>query len=384
MIDSGKVSGVVIRQAKRSDADRILEFIKRTYGRSASYIVPRWPWQFLNNPFDQKETIPLFIAVNGEEVVGATSGVPVMLKVGNLIYRAEWSCEMMVDPKFRGQGLGLGLQKAHAENTPIFIAVRMASSTRYIEKKIGCVSFDPLWLYVRFAGVTRRVVFEYLRLRTATRPRLSALASVGCRIFQADAVIAGLLNAYRVISQIIKPFSKTEQTEIREVDRFGLEVDRLWEVAKQKYGVIVKRDHVFLNWKALDHPYLGYRGFQAWRDGKVVGYSILRFSVPEEPSVGHIIDLFVDRDDKESLDALIQHAIKFFGKERAVLQCETTIPEFEQALKHHGFHKVGSIVPTYRCLDPEMNRELDRRRSEWFITRIDQDLDQLRPMWTAS
>lgn len=383
MIDSGKVSGVVIRQAHRSDADRMLEFIKRTYGRSASYIVRRWPWQFLNNPFDQKETIPLYIAMDGEDVVGITSGIPMMLKVGNEIHQAEWSCELMVDPKYRGQGLGLGLTKAHAENTPIFIAVRMAPSTRYIEGKIGCVSFNPLWVYVRFAGVTRRAVFEYLRMRTARRARLNALASLGCRIFRADVVVAGLLNAYRILSQTMKPFPKVEQTEICEVDRFGLEVDRLWEVAKQKYGVIVKRDHVFLNWKALDHPYLGYRGFQAWRDGKVTGYSILRFSDPEEPSVGHIIDLFADRDDKESLYALIQHAIGLFGKERAVLQCETTIPEFEQALKRYAFHKVGSIVPTYRCLDPEMNRELDRRKSEWFITRIDQDLDQLRPMWTT-
>jgi len=371
------------RRAKRAEADQIQEFIRRTYGKSAKHILSRWPWQFLHNPQDQGDTIPVYIALQGGEVVGITSAIPILLQIGDAMHEAEWSCEMMVDPRCRGQGLGLGLTKVHADTTPIFVAVRMAPSTRYIEGKIGCVPFDPVWIYVRFAGVTRRAVYEYVMMRTVRRKRIHALARVLCRVFHADAAVAFLLNSFRFLRDRLRGFPRTHGVEVEEVERFGPEVDALWERVRGQYGVIAKRDSEFLNWKAFDHPFLGYRGFLARRGGDVVGYSVLRVSQEEEPSVGHIIDLFTAREDREARDALIQHAIGVFGKSRAVVQCEATVPELQQALRRHGFLRVNSIVPNFRCNDPAMHAELDRRKSEWFITRIDQDLDQLRPMWAA-
>jgi hypothetical protein len=259
----------------------------------------------------------------------------------------------------------------------------MAPSTRYIEGKIGCVPFDPLWIYVRLASVRRRSVYDYVMMRTARKKRLHALARVLCRVFQADAVVAFLLNAARAVRDAVRPFPPAGGVEIREVERFGPEVDALWERVRRQYGVIASRDSAFLNWKAFDHPFLPYRGFLAVRGEETVGYSILRLSEPEEPSVGHIIDLFTGRDDEEARNALVQHALREFGKQRSVVQCETTVPEFEHTLRRHGFLRVNSIVPNYRCLDPALHEELGRRRSEWFITRIDQDLDQFRPIWSA-
>jgi GNAT superfamily N-acetyltransferase len=373
----------LIRQATRADAGEIRRFIRDNYGRYGSFIVPdRWNWQYLENPRVQGERIPLFIAVRGTEVVGITSGIPVELKIGDAIHDAKWSCEMMVLPSCRGQGLGLGLQKEDADHTPIFISVRMAPSTRYIQGKIGCVDFDPVRVYVRVAGMTRSAIYAYLRLRTARKPRWAAVVR-GLHVLGGDAVMAGLLNLSRGLRDLLRPRPGSGSTEIREVERFGPEIDALWEATKNDYEVISKRDHAFLNWKTFDHPYLPYRGFLAVREGEVRGYVILRLSEPDEPNVGHIIDLYAARKDRETLNALVGHAVDFVGRQRAVIQCETTIPEFEAVLRGFGFRHTGGLVPTVRCLDPGMQAALGARRGKWFITRIDQDLDQLRPIWAA-
>ncbi len=383
MVDASASPPVVIRQATRSDAEEIRRFIRDNYGRYGSFIVPdRWNWQYLQNPRVQGETIPLFIAVRGTEVVGITSGIPVELKIGDTIHDAKWSCEMMVLPSCRGQGLGLGLQKEDADHTPIFISVRMAPSTRYIQGKIGCVSFDPVRVHVRVAGMTRNAVYAYLMLRTSRRPGWNRAVRV-LHALRIDAGLAGLLNLGRALRDRLRPLPGAGDVTIREVQRFGPEIDALWESTKHHYGVISKRDQAFLNWKAFEHPYLPYRGFEAFRDGTLRGYLILRLSEPEEPSVGHIIDLYAARDDEATLTALVRHAIEVVGRERAVVQCETTIPEFEAVLRRFGFRNTGGLVPTYRCLDPGMQAALAERHGDWFITRIDQDLDQLRPIWAA-
>lgn len=378
-------AAAVIRQATRADVERIAAFIRGTYGRYALHIVPdRWNWQYLENPLVDGETIPLCIAVRGDEVVGITSGIPVALQIGDRLHDAKWSCEMMVHPSCRGQGLGLGLQKTDAENTPLFISVRMAPSTRYIQGKIGCIPFDPVGVHVRIAHPTRRDVRNYLLLRTARRRRLNRLARFACRFLAGDAFLAGVLRTLAFLRDRGRGLpAPASGTAIREIDRFGPETDRLWESTRRRYGVIARRDAAFLNWKTLDHPSLPYRAFLAERGGEVRGYLILRRSDPEEPSVGHVIDLFAAPDDRLTLDALVVHAIRVFGKERAVVQCEASAPALVAVLRARGFRRTGSITPTYRAHDPAVAAELDRRRSEWFITRIDQDLDQLRPIWAA-
>lgn len=376
---------ITLRRAVRADTERIATFIRATYGEAARHIVPdRWNWQYLDNPQVSGDAIPLVVAVRGDEVVGITSGIPVVLQIGERLHDATWSCQMMVLPSVRGRGLGLGLQKLDAETTPIFISVRMAPSTRHIQGKIGCIPFDPVGIHVRVAHPTGRDVRNYLLLRTARRRRLNGVVRFACRFLFADALLAAGLRTAAFLRDRGRGLpAPPPGTTVREVERFGEEADVLWESVRRKYGVIARRDAAFLNWKTLDHPNLKYRAYLAEREGAVRGYIILRKSEPEEPSVGHVIDLLADPDDAATLDALVVHAIRVFGKERAVVQCEASAPALVRALRARGFHRTGSITPTYRAHDPGIAAELEQRRSEWYITRIDQDLDQLRPIWAA-
>jgi hypothetical protein len=381
--DSG-TPGIVIRHGKQSDHEAVVAFVRKAYGQTADQHLETMDWEFFRNPFLKEDAIGMRFAFEGKEIVGKTSSIPVMLKYGERTEWGTWSCELNVLPSQRGKKLGFKLQKTDAEHYPFFISARMAPATWYIQSKVGCLPSVRVWTYVKIARFTGGAVYHYLMMRTATRPRLNRLVRFA-RKLGIHAVAAAMANVFALFRNGLRGAPPVpEDLQIREVERFGEEVDRLWEQVKHRYTAIVKRDRVYLNWRYAEHPVLGYRCFLITRNGETKGYFVLRKHDPQELKAGYIVDFLTARGDDETLDAILRHAVRHFGNEVAVIQCETSLAEVERRLRRHGFLRSGSLQTTYYARDPEVMKELGRSLSDWYLTRGDQDMDQLRPVWSPN
>jgi len=189
-------------------------------------------------------------------------------------------------------------------------------------------------------------------------------------------MIALLVNPWlNLRDRIYKPAPRS--IFIAEVERFGPAIDDLWRRVATGYPAICPRNSQFLNWRFVDCPQLRYRIFHAYRDGVLVGYSVLRRKLPQELRQGVIVDLFADRRDHAVFRNLIWHALEIFGHEVASIECATSLPEIESVLRKCGFFKSRSLAPTVVVADQSLRREISSLRNNWFFSKADHDWDQI-------
>ena len=143
--------------------------------------------------------------------------------------------------------------------------------------------------------------------------------------------------------------------------------------------MIVKRDKEFLNWRYSPHTNLNYRKFIATREGEVKGYIALRKEEPGERNFGIIVDLYASRDDQQTIEDLIRHALNFFDKDVIVIVCAASISEYQKALSKFGFLKMESAVPIFFCEDSAVADNLLASKDNCFFTKGDHDWDAFTP-----
>ena len=148
---------------------------------------------------------------------------------------------------------------------------------------------------------------------------------------------------------------------------FDERIDDLWNSTKDQYEIIVQRDKEFLNWRYSPNHQLTYRKFIATKDGQAKGYIVLRRAQPEELNVGKIVDLYARRDDQQTIEDLIRHAIDFFGNDVEVIECAAAPREYQEALSKFGFFKVETAVPMYRCEDESLASKMEARKKQLFF-----------------
>jgi hypothetical protein len=162
---------------------------------------------------------------------------------------------------------------------------------------------------------------------------------------------------------------------VEEFTEFGEEIEELWHRAKTDYHAIFARNLTFLKWRFERAPFLTYRMFLARRDGRVVGYMVLRRALEGEQRLGTIVDLFTVRRDKEAIEELVRFSLSHFGASVAGIDCVTSIPEIECVLRRHGFIATRTVNPTCVCQDRNLEAQIGG--VEWLFTKADHDWDQV-------
>jgi GNAT superfamily N-acetyltransferase len=374
----------IIRQASIADREALFDFVRVAYGDRAKHKIPdRWKWYFQDNPFlrGDGERLPIWIAIKDGRIVGQWCAVPVEMKIGEEVRQASWGIDLIVLPTCRGEGLASRLFHAFAEHYELRMSVSMTAITRHIYTREGSISVAPVSVFRRLVGLNRRSILLYVQARLRRWPWLHRAVRIGCQVFQFDRVFALPVNAALGLRDLLERRTKREpRTQIREVERFGDEIDQLWNATSHQFGVIAKRDRIFLNWRFADDPLLEYRSFVATRDGEPKGYLVLRKCQPIELNMGKIVDLYASRDDEETLDDLIRHAIHVFGREVMAIECAVTPLEYRRALSRFGFREKDRVTPLVFCTDAGLRAKLDALKDRWFLTKGDQDWDRLSPV----
>jgi len=372
---------IIVRKADHSDRQAIARFIEDAYGPRAQYkATPRWTWQFIDNPFGlrQDDEVPVWVAVDGERVVGQIAVQQALLQVEGKTLDAGWAVDIMILPSHRGAGLGHRLHDAVVGDVDILMALTMADASRRMAEKHGCVTLADVHQLTRWVRLDPESVRRYVLVRTANHRRAHVVARLGCSVFQFHRVFPRLVNPLLRLRDVIeRKLQRPGGARITEVDRFGPDVDELWERTRGDYPVIFPRDARFLNWRFVECPEPRYRLFVAERGGRAVGYVVLRRAEPVELPHGIIVDLYASRQDVQTLNQLVRHSLAFFGDDVSAVDCGTSIAEFEAVLRKHAFFRTRAYHPTCICRDNALRDRIAELRADWFLSKGDHDWDQI-------
>ena len=130
-----------------------------------------------------------------------------------------------------------------------------------------------------------------------------------------------------------EPLPARNGFQLSEVGRFPEEITALYEKIAKGYGVLVRRDAQYLNWRYVDVPFAPnpYLKFVVRKAGRARGVLVLRRS-SRNRRVGIIKELFLGRRDKRLREFALRCAKKIF-RARGVRQVKILFSNKETGLK---------------------------------------------------
>ncbi|MBZ9779425.1 GNAT family N-acetyltransferase [Psychroflexus sp. CAK8W] len=124
-------------------------FGKRRKRRNPDYIYWKFRGEF------QKEMTSLKLAIEHNKVIGQVGLIPCSLKIDNSSIDAQWICDIMVDPDFRGKGVANQLYEAAHRQKPITLgsdpspaATKSMLRAGYKKLESSSKQFIPVYLGV--------------------------------------------------------------------------------------------------------------------------------------------------------------------------------------------------------------------------------------------
>jgi hypothetical protein len=162
---------------------------------------------------------------------------------------------------------------------------------------------------------------------------------------------------------------------VREVARFGSDVDALWERVKGELGLALLRDARYLNWRYADAPDRRYRLFEC-RDvarGELRGVCVYTVSDFLRPHTGFLVDWLAPADDQDATVAMVGALEQRAQEDRVgILGCvwNHRDPRFVP------FQRLGFLLrgTPYFLVLPSFKYDLKYFREQWYFTMGDSDL----------
>jgi GNAT superfamily N-acetyltransferase len=356
---------IVIRQATLADREAIFAFIRQAYAHKIDLRIPdRWEWEFVHNPFRAPgAALPIWIALDDEQVVGQSCAMMTPFKIGVWEGPAAWGVDAYVLPDYRGRGIGTALQQANRDGNPVWISVTMAETVQHIKEKLGSVRTHPVEVWSRRV----RVMPEHVRGRL---DRLGNLPGVPQLVAWTMTARLRLREARQHRYQQPDPL-----VTIQPVDAFDSRVDVLWERVSPHYAVGVPRRQAYLNWKFVEQSHIRYQRVVACRDNLVVGYAIYRETQPPDEHRGLLLDWLTDPADIGAQHALLAHLLAAMPTVWKI-DTATSSAALRRSLQAFGFERRTTLRPLVHCSLPAAICSTAYESPNWLLNRGDHDWDQ--------
>ncbi len=375
------IEDIEIRRAVPGDLPAVEAFIAKTYGPTAPHKGgQRWSWQFLDTPFypDGEPVNPtVWIACAGARVVGQIALQEGRFRMNGEAHPASWIVDVMIDPEFRGIGLGHRIHAALMRERSVLITLTMAVATRRIAEKAGCITLGETWQYLAALRLSGHTIRRYLKGRGQGR-FIAPLIRAFSASMAGPAVISLGLRLTGKFKRHIWRHGTAPVGRIDEVADFGPEFDALWHSTCDDHAPVFERNTTFLNWRFCAAPGLSYQRF-ALRDADgLQGYVVTRLGDPVELPLGVIADIYARNGDADVLDTLLAHARDVLS-DCEFIEAAASDPRYRQALSRAGFIATRRMRPTIVCTDQALKARLAQRLEGWHFTKADHDWDQVHP-----
>jgi GNAT superfamily N-acetyltransferase len=311
-----------IERFRPDDRRQIEALYRRVFGADmAEANRLRWDWQYRRNPNVPPAGPLIWVAREAGTIVGQYATMPVKLSVKGREIDAAWGMDVMVAPERQRQGLGDMLFRTWDRNVGASLGLGLSESSYRLFQKMRWPDVGPVPCLVK--PLSRRA------LRRPTWP-------VGLNRF----VSAVTLPWIRLVAR-----SRPLEGEVRTIRQFDQRFTDLWERVKHKFGLAVRRDAPYLNWKYIQAPHVRYTIAALEQDGAAAGYAVYRHVQEPRGRVTLLVDFLADPDDPKAILTLLRWVDR---EARAAdsdkIRTFAMHDGFRKMLKKSGYYTVKSTM----------------------------------------
>lgn len=282
----------------------------------------RYDWQYFDNPNTPEDGPVIWMAREGDTLLGQMATMPFPMWWGAREVRASAGNDYFVRKGAQGRGVGIALSNRWADEVDVALALGLTPSSYPLFKKLF-TDVGPVPSFVKI---------------------LDARAVATKKWGPAAGAVAGPILGLG-LALLSRRFEPAAEVDVRAVETFNDEYDGLWLRARSSYATCVRRDARYLRWKYLACPFRDYRVLEARKAGILSGYAVLREEGQPNFRRGVIADLFCDTLDAATQDALIAAAnADFSARQLARVEVYCLNARLGRALKRHGFREGTTAV----------------------------------------
>ena len=291
--------------------------------------------------------------------VGFVAMIPNLLQTNDTEAIGTWSVDMYVLPEHRGQSLRLVLALRKASPLGVILGVKgaaLAVETKMGWEKVG--ASDPF--VIRFPTVK---MLRHLLGKSKVPPFL----------INASYPISRLI--YKLTTKIIFKTPRIGNgIRIEKVERFGDEVDLLWNEIRKDFKILTKRDSAYLNWKFADNPMSTFDMFEFYENERIKGFLILKITNKEGFKWGQIIEFFSSPNDLGVINSMSAFTVNHFQSNNCDLATVIgLLQNHRESLKQHGFMKFKYDPNFIVKVDDKSRKDYFLDPDNWFISFGDSD-----------
>ena len=351
------MAALAVFQRAADDEEELFRLYQDVFGQDLTEgSRRRWRWQYLENPATAPTGPEIWVAKDGDTLLGQYASMPVRLWWGGREVQASWGMDVFVNAAARGRGVGAQLFTTWSDHVEVALGLGLTPSSYGLFKKLRYDDVGPVPFFQKIldpGAVARRRLGS--ALGTLAAPFLAAALAVRppSRALSHDGIV------------------------VRTTDTFGPEFDALWERARASYRMCVRRDAPYLDWKFRRCPHKHYDVRTARRGDSLVGYVVSRHEDYRGLRLGWVIDLFAESTDHPVKDALLSAVLEDFQKQGvARAQAFSLNRPLADDLRRRGFRESAS--PMQFCVRSRVGGDADvlRDREAWHVVFGDSDMDR--------
>jgi GNAT superfamily N-acetyltransferase len=314
----------------------------------------RWHWQYERNPNTPPGGRQIWLAREGPTIIGQHAGMPVRLAVEGREVLGSWGLDAMVAPERRRQGVGEMLMRAWDHDVQAALGLGLSAPSRRLFQKLRWPALRSVPCLMK--PLTRRA------FRRGTWP------------VPLNRLISALTYPYVRFVSRTRPLG----AQIEPIRHFDERFTALWERLKGTFGLAVRRDARYLNWKYAEPPHVRYAIAALKRDETIDGYAVYRHAQEPRGRVTLLVDFLADPQDLVGFQTLL----RWVDREARAADSDkvrtlATHDGFRHVLKHSGYLNVTSDVEVAVKINagPVAPRFYEQGGS-WHVTLGDSDQDR--------
>jgi GNAT superfamily N-acetyltransferase len=314
----------------------------------------RWEWQYRRNPNNPTGEPEIWIAREGPAIVGQYATMPVRLLIKGREVHASWGMDVMVAPERQRQGLGELLFRTWDRNVGASLGLGLSESSYRLFQKLRWPDVGPVPCLIK--PLSRRA-FRHPRWPMPINRLISALT----------------FPLVLIVSRA-RPLS----AEVRVLHRFDEGFTELWERLAPKFGLAVRRDAPYLNWKFASAPHVRYSIAALMREGRPSGYVVYRHLHEPRGRVTLLVDFLADPDD----DAGFATLLRWVDREARAADSDKVRTfamnaNYRRALRKSGYFQVKSTMQfVVKVNAGETPPDFYDQTDDWHVTLGDSDQDR--------
>jgi GNAT superfamily N-acetyltransferase len=350
------MSPVTVERRREADAEDLFRMYGEVFGGSLSDgSRRRFRWQYLDGPAADPEGPQIWVARDGEALLGQYASMPVRLHWGGREVRSSWGMDVFLRPEARGRGVGAQLFTTWSNHVDVALGLGLTPSSYGLFKKLRYDDVGPVPFF-------RKILDPGAVLRR----RLGALGTL----------LAPVLRAALAL-RAPSPPRPDRALVVAPVDAFGADHDAFWDQARAGYSMCVHRDAAYLDWKYVRCPHQRYDLWEVREGGRLRGFAVTRDEDYRGLRLGWIVDLFTAWDDAPARDALLAHVLAVFaGRRVARVQAFAMSAALKRSLRAHGFRPGDSPMQFCVRARAEGSEDVLRSLDRWHVVFGDSDMDR--------